>query len=138
LPRQARLLVHGAEVNKLSPEDADKLFQYVQGWQQRLNLGDWRIVRSSKPPKKGVMAQVIGLDVAQRLASIRVGMDFGSTDVNDHSLEQTAVHELLHIMLRPLIDAAKDNETTTQAQLESLEHSVINTLERLLVPPGSR
>jgi hypothetical protein len=55
--------------------------------------------------------------------------------VNSGTLEQTAVHELLHVLLYPLIEAAKSAQTSDE-DLRSIEHGVINALERLLVPHG--
>lgn len=121
--------------NQLAPEDADTFEGYVRDWQARLGLQDWRVVRSIKPARRSVMAEVVTLDLSARLASYRLGLDFGSTEVNAHSLEQAAVHELLHVLLHELIEAAKQWGETPDALFEGIEHRVINTLERLLVPP---
>jgi hypothetical protein len=121
-------------MNELTPLDMDAFDVFMRSWQGKLGLDDWRIVRSLKKPRKGVMAEVLKRDLGQRLASYRVGMSFGATEVSPHSLEQTAVHELLHVLLFELIELAKD-ENTPAVVLESAEHRVINILERLLVPP---
>jgi len=121
--------------NPVSDLDADKFERYMVLWQQKLNLMDWRIKRSPRRAK-GVMAVVHKRQIEDRLASYRVGTTFGTEAVTDYTLESTAVHELLHILLTELIEVAGDKDHT-QEQLLSAEHRVVNTLERLLVPEPS-
>ena len=121
-------------MNTVTPADADAFEQYVLKWQARLNLNDWRIVRSPQRAK-GAMAEVHKRQLADRLACYRIGVDWKSTEVNATTLEQTAVHELLHVFFFELIELAKDPATHPDT-LTSAEHRVINVLERLLVPPG--
>jgi hypothetical protein len=117
--------------NPVEPEHAERFEQFLLQWQEKLNLKDWRI-NLSPVRHKGVMAVVYKMDFEQRQATIRLGFDFGSDAVDDVSLEATALHELLHIMLCELMELAK--EASTQGDpLRSAEHRVINTLERLLV-----
>ena len=118
------------KANPVTAEDADRFQGYIEKWQALLNLGDWRLVRSATLARKS-MAEVLVQDFGQRLATYKIGADFGATPITDHSLEETAIHELCHVFLYPLIEAAKDPKTTTE-QLDTLEHSVINVLERLL------
>lgn len=93
---------------------------YVAKWQQRLNLTDWRIERGARRPKK-VMADV-SFDDDARLATYRVGQDFGS-EVTADSLERTALHELLHVFLHDAVSNPSDAN----------EHRVINVLEKILM-----
>lgn len=115
--------------NPVGPEDAALFDGFVAKWQQILSLGDWRIERGSKPAK-GAMASVEFTEGA-RLATYKLG-DFGSEKITPESLEKTAIHELLHILLHDLLAAAQDRGTPPEA-LEAAEHRVINLLERLLV-----
>lgn len=119
-------------MNEVTPADADQFEAYVQKWQRLLNLDDWRISRSLKRPK-GVMAQVSKMNLEQRLAVYQIGLNFGAEPVTPHALESTAVHELLHIMLCELIETSKTADPQHDT-LRSVEHRIINTLERLLVP----
>lgn len=120
------------KTNPVTPEDGEKFDAYVRKWQGLLNLNDWRIVKSSRSASKGAMAEVTKRDLKGRLAVYRLGVDFGATPVDEGSLEQTAVHELLHVFLYELLEYAKDPKTTEE-DLEGLEHRVVNVLERLLV-----
>jgi hypothetical protein len=108
-------------VNELSPADCDAFDGYVAKWQRLLNLSDWRIERAQKRSKRN-MAEVTFDDEA-RLASYRIGVSFFSEEVTPDSLERTALHELLHILLHDLsVDWTESNE-----------HRVVNLLEKLLM-----
>ena len=111
-----------------TPEDSALFAQSVRKWQQVLNLGDWRIEKGLKPAKNA-MASVEFNDAA-RLATYRLG-DFGAERICPQSLDQTALHELLHVFLHDLITAAQDQKTSLE-QLEKEEHRVVNLLEKLL------
>lgn len=119
-------------MNYPGPEDALAFESYIRSWQSRLGLQDWRIVMSPHPAK-GAMAEMTKWDWKQRQVTCRLGPDWKATPVTPHSLEQTAVHELLHVLLYELVESAK-NPHVTQDDLMSIEHRVVNTLEGLLVP----
>jgi hypothetical protein len=119
--------------NPLTPAGADAFAMYVAKWQEALNMNDWRIHRSSKPAAKANMAEVNTMDLGARMATYRLGADFGALAVTDDSLEDTALHEVLHVFLYPLIEAAKEHQTITEEALAGAEHSVIHTLVKLLV-----
>ena len=111
-----------------TPEHAEYFAQSVKKWQQVLNLGDWRIEKGSKPAKNAMAS--VEFNEGARLATYRLG-DFGTEEVTPQSLDQTALHELLHVFLHDLITAAQDQKTSLE-QLEKEEHRVVNLLEKLL------
>lgn len=113
--------------NLLTPEQHDAFDLYVRQWQERLGLQGWRVERSQKKTKN--MAEV-AVDHKALLATYRVGQ-FGATVVSAESIESTALHELLHVLLYGLVNQV-DIELTGQA-LEAEEHKVIHTLEKLLM-----
>ena len=120
--------------NTLTPDDVAEFGRHLREWQIHLGLQDWRVVMSPIPAKK-VMAEMDKWDWQQRQVTCRVGLDWKSTPVTSETLAQTAVHELLHVLLYELIEAAKNNQISVEA-LGSIEHRVINVMERLLVPGG--
>lgn len=76
------------------------------------------------------MAEV-EMNIEDRLAVYKTGRSFGPLNpVNDISLEQTAVHELLHIFLQDYSQAIKSG---SQEYLMAAEHSIITVLENLLL-----
>lgn len=118
--------------NPVSKEAADKFSAYVSNWREVLSLGDWRIAVSEKRATRKVMAEVFKFDLEQRSATIRLGKDFHLTPVTDHNLNETALHEVLHIFLHELITVAQ-TEGVDPDTLSSAEHRVVNVLEKLLV-----
>jgi hypothetical protein len=110
--------------NELSAADCLVFDGFVAKWQSILNLADWRIERAGKRSAKN-MAEVV-FDDGARLASYRVGVSFGDTPVTPASLESTALHEVLHVLLHDMLEA-------DGGALEGAEHRVINILEKLLL-----
>ena len=111
-----------------TPEDAKLFAQSVRKWQQVLSLGDWRIERGSKPAKAAMAS--VEFNTPARLATYRLG-DFGAEKITPESLDQTALHELLHVFLHDLMTVAQDPKSS-QDEIEMQEHRVINLLENLL------
>lgn len=118
--------------NPVSKEDAEKFAAYVATWREVLSLGDWRIAVSEKRSARKVMAEVVKFDLEQRSATIRLGRDFGNTTVNDYTLKETALHEVLHVFLYELVAIAM-SEGEDSSTLGSAEHRCINVLEKLLM-----
>jgi len=111
-----------------TPEDAKLFAQSVRKWQQVLSLGDWRIEKGSKPAKAAMAS--VEFNTPARLATYRLG-DFGAEKITPESLDQTALHELLHVFLHDLMTVAQDPKSS-QDEVEMQEHRVINLLEKLL------
>jgi hypothetical protein len=111
-----------------TPEDSALFAQSVRKWQQVLNLGDWRIERGSKPAKNAMAS--VEFNEGARLATYRLG-DFGAEKITPESLDQTALHELLHVFLHDLMTVAQDPKSSIEL-VEKEEHRVVNLLEKLL------
>jgi len=112
-----------------TPEDAALFAQSVKKWQQVLNLGDWRIEKGLKPAKNAMAS--VEFNEGARLATYRLG-DFAAEKITPQSLDQTALHELLHVFLHDLMTVAQDPKSS-QEEIEVQEHRVINLLEKLLI-----
>ena len=111
-----------------TPQDALHFAQSVRKWQQVLSLGDWRIEKGSKPAKAAMAS--VEFNSAARLATYRLG-DFGAEKITPESLDQTALHELLHVFLHDLVTVAQEPKSS-QDEIDMQEHRVINLLEKLL------
>jgi hypothetical protein len=111
-----------------TPQDVVHFAQCVKKWQQVLSLGDWRIEKGSKPAKAAMAS--VEFNSAARLATYRLG-DFGAEKITPESLDQTALHELLHVFLHDLMTVAQDPKSS-EDEIEMQEHRVINLLEKLL------
>lgn len=114
--------------NRPTEEQAVEFDGYVAKWQHVLNLCDWRIERGARSAKNA-MAD-IGFDDTARLAVYRLG-DFGAEDITPLSLEKTALHEMLHVLLHDLLTTAQDPKSLDE-DIQKQEHRVINLLENLL------
>jgi len=111
-----------------TPEDVQVFAQSVKKWQQVLNLSDWRIEKGSKAAKEAMAS--VEFNQNARLATYRLG-DFGAEKITQESLDQTALHELLHVFLHDLLMVATDPKSSDE-DIEMQEHRVINLLEKLL------
>jgi hypothetical protein len=111
-----------------TPEDSALFAQSVRKWQQLLNLGDWRIEKGLKPAKNAMAS--VEFNEGARLATYRLG-DFGAEKITPESLDQTALHELLHVFLHDLMTVAQDPKSS-QDEIEAQEHRVVNLLEKIL------
>jgi hypothetical protein len=111
-----------------TPEDVKLFAQSVRKWQQVLSLCDWRIEKGSKPAKAAMAS--VEFNQTARLATYRLG-DFGAEKITPESLDQTALHELLHVFLHDLLMVATDPKSSDE-DIEMQEHRVINLLEKLL------
>lgn len=106
-----------------------KIFEgFMEDYQRTLNLLDWRIEHSGKNASSGALAEVLA-NLDDRLAVWSLGKDWGPNKITEKSLQSTAIHECLHIALKPLIIAAlnRDEENVT-----TLEHGFIIVMEKLL------
>lgn len=116
--------------NVLSDADKEQFEEFLLQWRDLLNLRDWRYVRRAKASR--AMAEISSQNTEHRLVRWAVGDSFGVTPVTPDSLESTAIHENLHVMLHKLIEAAAvDGECSERVRAE--EHAVITVLEPLLL-----
>lgn len=111
--------------NPLSAQHRAAFKRYAQSWQRRLGMSDWRIVLSRK--RSAEMADVT-YHLPDRLAVLAIGRDFGSVKVTPESLEEIALHEMLHVFFAVVLDPALPDDARAGA-----EHSVINVLTKLLL-----
>lgn len=116
-----------AKLPSLTPEQDAEFDRLVKVWQSKLNLQDWRIERGMRPAV-GAMASVKP-NYPARLATYRTGP--GWQNFTPEELEATVVHELLHIALFELTYLTAQEAGADV--LESAEHRVVNTLEKLLM-----
>jgi hypothetical protein len=118
--------------NPVSQEASDLFAMLVKKWQAELNLNDWRIERSPRPAGKANLAEISKMYLPDRLATYRLGADFGdATPITEHTLDQLACHEVLHVFFKELIEFAGSGAAE---DIASAEHRCINTLVKLLVP----
>ena len=101
---------------------------YLAKWQEKLGLQNWRVEKSRRRTK--AMADM-DINYEARLATWAIG-DFGSNEIDSRSLESTALHEMLHVLLYEFWYMTSQDAPIKQ--LNSVEHAVITVFERLLFP----
>lgn len=119
-------------LNPVSPEAREAFKAYVRVWQEKLNLLDWRIYVSSKAAAKSDAAVADMIDIEARLARIRLGNDLGDDTVDERTVEELALHEVLHVFLREFKSFAEE-PGANPADVNSAEHRVIITLTNALL-----
>lgn len=113
--------------NAPTPEQVELFKLCVAEYANLLNLRDWRIDVGDKPSSKGTMADV-RMSLEDRLAIVSIGSDWGKP-ITDAIVRETAVHEILHVFLKPLITASQSRD---ESAIATAEHSAIVVLEKLL------
>lgn len=114
--------------NVPTQEQVEEFARYVDEFQTLLNLRDWRIEHSGMPASKGSLAEV-AVSMEDRLAVWSLGKDWGNMPVTSKTLRETSLHEVLHVFLKPLMQACYQRD---EEQASALEHSAIVVLEKLL------
>jgi hypothetical protein len=115
------------QLNLLTEEQKLAFDEAVRRWQTTLGMVDWRLERSKKATRNMAEVEIHHKD---RLASYRIG-DFGAAQITSETIEATALHEVLHVMLCELVNSAEYG--IEGEALESAEHRVINALEKTLL-----
>ena len=117
-------------MKQITPEQIAQFDGYIVKWQGLLNLNDWRLIRSPKLAK-GSCAEV-SASAVDRTAVYRIGNHFGLEEMTDQTLEGTAIHELLHVLLTEYRDMCLLKQS--EDAIMGAEHRIVQTLERLLTP----
>jgi len=117
--------------NPVMEEHAREYELYLAKWQDKLNLKSWRCVLKEKRVKDA-MGSLESVEPEHRLAVFAIGDDFKSCPVTSETLESLAIHELLHLMLRGLMEACMMHGAHTNLVGEK-EHEVVIVLEDLLM-----
>lgn len=111
----------------LTPEQDAEFDRLVKVWQKKLNLQDWRLERGIRPAVNAMAS--VKVNYGARLATYRTGPGWPTATTAD--IEATVVHELTHVMLAELLHLTAASAAADV--LESAEHRVVNTLEKLLM-----
>lgn len=109
---------------------ADSFQEKCQLWQQRLRLADWDIKFEIVPLRDmgGTQCGMISWNLEHRIADIKVihPDDYRKDARRPYDMEETLVHELLHIWVAPF-----DAEEGTPEQLA--QEQAINAIAAALI-----
>ncbi len=107
------------------------LVQRVKFWRGRLGLADWEIWVSLTNPGDGDDAECEA-EPRYKRATIRFNLDA----IDPHELDTFIVHELLHIPVWPLGEAAialAGGDPAKIKWVEDMEEQLITHLERVII-----
>lgn len=115
-------------LHPITPEQVEEFKRLTALWIELLHLKEWRIKFTRKRP----VANLADVEIfpSERLATISIGRDWGSHPPDENELEDTVIHELLHIKLYDLAEAA---EKASPDSVLALEHAVIIPLAQTLL-----
>lgn len=120
--------------NPVLPEHEVLFWSYVYKWQHIFNLRDWRIIQGLERERSySNKADLSDVQPKHRAARLTLGKDFGREAVTAEALESLAIHELLHLLFHLMLTAAVDYQDMYSDEVSAEEHSVIITLEPLLL-----
>jgi len=106
-----------------------RFHKHVAKWLEAFRLADWEVHYDFSTAYIERLADCAPeADVKKALIVL---YDTWCIDPTDKALDQTACHEVLHVLLAQLMQLASDRYTT-EKQLADAEQDVIRALERVL------
>jgi hypothetical protein len=114
--------------NPVTAEDAALFDDIFRRWLEQLNLNDWRVVKLKGPST--AMAEITEQDTNNRIVRYKVGSDFGAHPVNLDTIEDTAIHEALHVRFHEMLEAAYEDGEYSERVIAA-EHATIVVLTQL-------
>ncbi len=118
---------------KTSKKDFLLFKKECQRWIEKLGLSEWECHYYHKKIDKGVGADTC-VDVEASKVVFRLNAETGYPREESEfqgTIEQTAKHEVMHLLLGPLSEKAK-YRYVRHAELESAEHGIVMRLMKAL------
>lgn len=123
-----------APEHPITDAQATEFVALMKEWQRRLHLMSWRIVRGRRRPHNDIAN--VSIYPEHRMVRYEIGRQWGD-DPGPNGVEEAVVHELMHVVLSPVIDATikagKYDETVIGE-----EHAVITVFEKMLTEMVSK
>ena len=113
----------------LSQKHSNRFHKDVSNWLELFKLADWEVHYMFCEDKVDELADCT-TTTQNKQALIRLYSEW-DIDPTPEALDQTACHEVLHVLFAQLMQLAADRYVTDK-QLADAEHDVIRALERVL------
>jgi hypothetical protein len=114
----------------------EQLEQKLKEWQKRLRLQDWiiqvRIARANELPENSMGC--VHAVLPKKMASIKVldPIDYDHSLMVPQDMEDTLVHELLHLHLEPILQGIDDSKYIEVEQaIESISFGLVTALREI-------
>ena len=117
---------------RTTPKHFAQFKRSVNKWLANFGLVSWEVVCLHKELQEPRLAEC-GTDPVGNFADLTLGTAWGNLPCTSASLDQTACHEVLHILLAKLTTIAGER-WVTERELENGEHAVIRALLQFLFP----
>ena len=95
-------------------------------WQKELGLINWGVVFTHEETDNRAQT---GYVVSGASATINLSTDWGDDKIDQESLNRTAFHEVLHLLLAPLV--CESMVFYNAKYIDGLEHAIIQTFTNL-------
>lgn len=116
---------------KTTRKDFEEFKRNCLKWQNKLGITNWSIY-FEHCPAKGTYAKT-HWNTVQMAATIQFATYWDSTrPKNSYEIDKLALHEVVHVLLAPLVSEAEYRYTSLDA-IESAEHSIVRSLENLIL-----
>lgn len=104
---------------------------YCDVWLKKLGLNRWAVYYYHEEIEEAYAQTVWNIN--GMCASIRLSTHWDEgRELNNKTLEQLALHEVLHVLLAELINHAEDRYTK-DGDIQAAEHAIIRQLENTLL-----
>lgn len=117
-------------VMKTTKDDFELFKKEARKWQSKLGLTNWALYFKQKDVKDCYAR------THWHVGSMAATLEFCTKwddyrPKNAHEIDKLALHEVLHVLMAPLISEAEYRYTTNDA-IETAEHSIVRSLENML------
>lgn len=113
---------------KTTKKNFDYFRECCLSWQQKFNLQEWELYFKHKFLKNSYSE--IKRDFSSMKAVIVLSTEWDDRAINQNELNISACHELLHLLLAPLI--CRTGEYSDKI-IDEDEHSIINKMVKYLI-----
>lgn len=115
---------------KTTKADFELFKKYVQEYADVLGVKDWSLHFSHEEVGDAYASTTYSID--DRVAKIRLGKYWDDLrPKNSYEIKRLAFHELMHVVMAPLVYEAKERYTTNHV-LDGIEHNIIRRLENIV------
>jgi hypothetical protein len=111
----------------------EQLQQKLKEWQKRLRLQDWiikvRLARALELPENSMGCVHVVLPKKMAIIKVLDPIDYDSSLMLPQDMEDTLVHELLHLHLEPILHGIDDSKHIEVEQaIESISFGLVTAL----------
>jgi len=117
--------------NQTTSKDFQLFSKEIKKWQIKLGLLDWRIDLFHLDAEEFVSRGWTNIKDGNFIASIGLAVNWGEDTVTNKTLKETAIHEILHVLLADLCYFA-EHRNTPAGLVDNEEHRIIRRLESVL------